>query len=186
MRKIQLKIYEFDELSEESKEKAIDNILNSYYSYNNFAEWAIDDCELLEPPKDDLVRLFGDDYKFPLIENNRKIYFSTGWRKYIDVSKGMIINNESQFLIWLGIPKYLVKEVYFNIGKDTINFEENNPEYEFTVEEIEILDSATEKFEEHCQNILNNIERDIDYRYSDEAIIEDSVNFSFFENGNIY
>lgn len=188
MRTIETKVYTFDELSKDAKQNAINNYRNQLYSGNDFAEWAIDNCSLLEPHDRELRELFGDDYKFPLIENNRKIYFSLDRDRYIDITDAAIITNESQFLTWLGIPEQMHDNVYFTIRKDTIEFEENDYNHEFNEIEQQILVEAQEKFEEHCSEILTSIEADIDYRYSDEAIIDDiiSYGYEFTENGNIY
>ena len=63
MRTEEITIYEFHELSEKAKQKAIENVRESYYVYNEFSEWVIDDCCLLEPPHKELENLFGDKYK---------------------------------------------------------------------------------------------------------------------------
>jgi len=188
MKTLELKIYDFQELTKEAKEKAIENYREKLYEYNDFAQWAIDDCSLLEPQNKELENLFGKNYNFPLLENNRKIYFSLDRNRYIDISNAIIVNNEYQFLLWLGIPEKMIENVYFKIGEDTIEFEENDYQHEFTEKENEILKNAIEKFENHCENILDRIEKDIDYRFSDEAIIEElEINsFEFLENGEIY
>lgn len=199
MRTETTQIFAFDELSDEAKEKAIENIRNDYYNENEFAEWAIDDCYLLEPPQKELTELFGDDFyqklnkgeKYldsTLLKNNRKIFFSLGRDRYIDISNAMEVKSEYYFLLWSGIPKGMHEKVYFTIGKDTINFEENDCEYTFTDKEKVIIDSATSKFEDHCEEILNRIEADIDYRFTDEAIIEDieANEWEFLKDGTQY
>lgn len=188
MKTIELKIYDFSELTEESKQNAINNIRESYYNYNEFAQWAIDDCGLFEPQNDEIQNLFGENYKFPLLENTRKLYFSLDRDRFIDVSSALIVTNEAQFLTWLGIPENMQENVCFNILKDSIEFEENDYNYEFNEIETQILIEAQEKFENHLHDVLNRIESEIDYRFSDEAIIEDiEANiFEFYKNGEIY
>ena len=189
MRIIETKVYQFDELSDEAKEKAIESVRNSYYEYNEFASWAIDNCALFEPPHKELDEMFGVDYKFPLIENTRKkIYFSTDREWYLDCENAMVITNNSQFLKWLGIPDEIAGEIVYNIftpsGKNsstTIDFSEYPSDYDSVVMD------AVDKFNDHIQDCLKIIEKDIDYRYSDEAIIEDiSENgYEFTEDGQI-
>lgn len=188
MKVINIKLFNFSELDEKAKETAIEQYRYKLYEYNNFANWVIDDCSLLEPSETELINIFGEKYRFPLIENNRKIYFSLDRDRYIDVSNAMIVNNEYQFLIWLGIPEQMHDKVYFTIGKDTIEFEENDFNYNFNNTENNILEDAVCKFEEHCESILNRIESGIDYRFTDEAIIEDILcnEVEFFEDGSIY
>ena len=191
MRTVRTKVYNFEELSQEAKQVAIEEIRNSHYEYNDFASWAIDDCALLEPIEKELTDLFGTEYKFPLIKNNRKVYFSLDRDRNIDISNAMEIQNNTQFLKWLGIDesKFLDEDGFsildYKIGKDTIEFDTTDWNIEFTKEQEEILENAVKKFEEHCEDILRSIEREIDYRFTDEAIIEDieSNDYEFLKKG---
>lgn len=198
MRIIETKIYSFSELSDEAKEKAIESVRESYYESNDFAYWALDDCYLFEPKYEELIKLFGDGFYQklnggtgePLIGNNRKdIYFSAGRDWFLDCTKAMEINNERYFLLWLGIPEKIVDDVQFNIytpsGRNadtTITIEYDGDGYN------EELCAAEAKFNEHIDDCLRRIERDIDYRFTDEAIIEDiEVNeIEFTEDGEKY
>ena len=179
MKTLELKIYEFTELSNEAKEAAIENIRNTYYECNDFCQWAIDDCALLEPLNKELTEILGKDYKFPLIENNRKIYFSLDRNRYIDISNAMTITDDDDFFKWLGIDENLFLDddgfliLDYKIGKDTIEFETNDFNINFSDEQNKILDIAIEKFESHCNDILARIESDYEYRLTDEAIIQD-------------
>jgi len=194
MRTVRHKVYTFNELNKESQEVAIEEIRNSYYEDNDFANWAIDDCSLLEPIESELTELFGEDYDFPLIKNNRKVYFGTDRSRYIDISNAMEIQNSTQFLLWLGIKEsdFLCEEGFFiidyKIGEDTIEFDTTDWSIEFTKEQETILESAIKKFESHCEDILKRIETDIDYRFSDEAIKEDILanEYEFLSNGKQY
>jgi len=108
MKVIKTKVYTFNELSEAAKEVAIEAMRESYYKYNEFASWAIDDCSLLEPDHAELTKLFGKEYNFPLLLNSRnKLYFDTG-RGSIDISNAMQVQNSVQFLQWLGLDKRLI------------------------------------------------------------------------------
>lgn len=187
MRTIELKLYSFDELTEQAKQKAIKQIRNSYYEDNNFAEWAIDDCALLEPPQEEMYKLFKDNYNFPLIKNNRQVYFSLDRDKHIDISKAMEIQNSTQFLTWLGLDKDLIDKVDYTIEADTIEFADQSLE-DFSDKENLVLTKAVFKFDNHCKEILKRIEQDIDYRYTNEAIIEDieGNDYEFLETGEIY
>jgi hypothetical protein len=176
MRTIETKVYEFNELSEEAKEKAIDNMRTRMYDWD-IHYWVIDDCYLLNPKGiNDLI-----------IGNTRKIYYSLDRDRYIDISNGMEINNDIAFLEWLKIPFDIHDKVYYTIGKDTIEFEENEDGYTFTENELEILDNAKEIFEDHCHWVLNCIESSVEYYFSDEGVIEDIQcnEYEFTEKGNI-
>ena len=183
MRTIETTVYSFDELNDSAKEKAIENIRESYYRYNDFSEYVLDDCYLLEPRREEL-NIF-PEYKDILIKNNRKIYYSLDRNKYIDISGAMEIQDSRLFLKWLGLDDDLIDKVDYTILKDEIEFS-NQSDDEFTDDEITILEDAEIKFNLHCQDILNSIEESIDYCFSDESIIEDiyANELEFTEDGN--
>lgn len=194
MRTIETTVYKFNELVEDAQQNAIEKIRDFYYEYNDFVSLAIDDCALLEPPHKELEDLFGTEYDFPLIKNNRKVYFSLGRDRNIDISNAMEISSHNQFLLWLGIKEsdFLDEEGFsildYKIGTDTIEFDTTDYSIEFTKEQETILEMAKEKFEEHCEDILKGIEKEIDYRFTDEAIIEDILanDYEFLSNGEQY
>jgi hypothetical protein len=187
MRTIRTKVYQFSELSEQAKENAIEQVRGSYYEYNDFAEWAIDDDYLFEPKHDELVRLFGSNFyeemnkgkKYtdpPMIGNKRKkIYFDCDRGSYLDCAEAMEINNDSYFLKWLGIPAEM--EVSYEIftpsgrNRDTtieiLSIPDMTPEIEAAISKAE------QKFNDHIQDCLNCIRESIEYYFTDEAIIED-------------
>jgi len=194
MRTIRTKVYKFDELVVDAQQNAIEKVRSEYYEDNDFASWAIDDCALLEPIEKELTDLFGTEYNFPLIKNNRKVYFSTDRDRYIDISNAMEIQNTTQFLKWLGINEsdFLDEEGFsildYKIGKDTIEFDTTDWSIEFTKEQETILETAKEKFEEHCEFILKGLENELDYRFTDEAIVEDIIanDYEFTKDGKIF
>lgn len=177
MRTITTTIYSFDELSEQAKQKAIENIRECYYVDNDFAQWVIDDCSLLEPKE-----LQNEDSI--LIENNRKVYFDLDRNKHLDISQAMEIKNSTKFLKWLGLNDNLIDKVDYTIHADEIEFS-NQSDDEFTEGDMIVLDLAEEKFKNHCNYILERIEMGIEYRYSDEGITEDIYNndWEFTEDG---
>jgi len=189
MRTIRTKVYQFNELNENAKEKAIENYRNEEH---DFAEWSIDDCALLEPTDIELRELFGADYNFPLIKNNRTdIYFDTDRNRFLDCSKAIEITNDKQFLAWLGIDiniEGLEDIVYsfftpsFRNADTTIDFDNYSSDFD------EVILLAQSKFNTHIQEVLKRIEASIDYRYSDEAIIEDieANEYEFTAAGNIF
>lgn len=185
MKTIRINIYSFNELSETAKQKAIETVRESYYEYNDFLDWAIDDCALLEPPHKELTTLFGGNYNFPLLKNNRKIYFSLDRNRYIDISNAMEVTNRVQFLTWLGLGSELIDKVEYNIEPDSIDIYSYE---DLSDSEIEAVENATEKFKEHCQTVLNRIETAYEYRFTDEAIIDDieANEMEFLIDGSMY
>ena len=199
MQTIKIEIYEFNELSNEAKENAIEQIRQKRYNYNDYVNWIIDDCYLFEPKHDELFKLFGSEYSkmtIPLIGNSRKnIYFDFERNRHIDSSEAMIINNEKMFLSWLEIPENMFDKIYFTIKStnsrypDTyISFEENECDYQFSDIELKIFENANDKFSNHMENVLKQIEQYYDYCFSDASLIEEieANSYQFTEDGVIY
>ena len=170
MRTITKNIYKFEELTDNAKEKALENL--RYIFGDDACHWAIDDCYLFAPDLNDC-----DDDLF--MQNNRSIYYSLDRDRFIDISKGMVILDSQKFLAWIGIPNDI--DVSYAIGKDTIEFEDYPTEFS------DVVDSAIDKFESHCRTILQRIERSYDYYLSDENMIEmaELNDLEFYENGDI-
>jgi hypothetical protein len=185
MRTIETKIYQFNELSEKSKEVAIEDFRENKYGDSYILDWIVDDCYLLEPKHDDLVASLGSLYKDLIIENNRKVYFSLDRDRHIDISNAMVIKDDYLFLKWLGLPDELIDEVSYTIGRDTIYFEKY-PFEEYPNQDI--IDNAVEKFESHCEDILRRIESSYEYQFSDEYIIDEIISneYEFLDNGKIF
>lgn len=184
MKTIEVQIYHFNELSEAAQQIAIDQFRQRKYEDSSVFDWAIDDCFLFEPNHKEMETLFSEEYtklKKPVIANTRKnIYFDTERNKHLDADEGIEITNEKMFLIWLGIPEEMHEKIYFTIKNnwarypDTIiRFEENDSDYQFTDQENVILENAAEKFSDHMDEVLDRIEKSIDWQFSDECIAED-------------
>lgn len=187
MRTIETKIFKFEELNPEQQQQAIEKFREKLYQHNDFAEWAIDDCFLLNPPHKEVVKLTTELKDDILIKNNRTIYFDLGRGRHLDISKAMEVQDNDLFLKWLGVTDRMIREeiVYFTIGKDTIEFEENDYNIDFSGRDLRILKRAKEKFEDHCSQILKDIEASIDYNFTDEAIKEsiECNDYEFTEDG---
>lgn len=188
MKTLRLKIYKFNELNKKAKEVAIEQIRNNYYENNDFGSWAVDDCALFEPKQQELD-LIGFAGEF-LIKNTREsIYFTTDQNKYLMCAKAMQITNDDLFLKWLGIPNECLNDIVyslFNSGyrndSTKINFDNYLSMYDNAIE------NATKKFNNHIQDVLKRIKADIDYRFTDEAIIDDieANEYEFLSNGKQY
>jgi len=194
MKTIEINLYKFDELTQDVKQKVIDKFREIKYNDSYVSQWAVDDCYLFEPKHDELVQLFGEDYlklKEPILGNSRKVYFDTDRCRHLDASQGIIVNNEQMFLKWLGIEYPLQENIYFNIKTNSrhsdtvIEFESIS---ELAEHEIEILNSASEKFDNHMNWVLNKIDESIEFQYSDECIIDDIMinDYDFTEYGEQY
>jgi len=192
MRTIETKVFNYEELNKEAQDNAIEAVRETYENGNDFWEWAVDDCALFEPREKELIELFGEDYNFPLIKNTREsIYFDTDRNRFLDCEKAMEITNKRQFLLWLGIDTNIegLNEIEFDIftsnyrNADTvINFDNYSSDFD------EVIYNAENKFKDLIEDVLERIEADIDYRFTDEAIIEDieANGYEFTEDGAIY
>jgi hypothetical protein len=198
MKTIEINIYSFEELSEQAQQKAIDQMREKYYEHNDFGHWAVDDCSLFEPPHEELSKLAAEDnrqYEFPMIENTRKnIRFSTDRNWYLDCAEAMHITDESLFLDWLGISENLRndEDFYWKIYTPSYGNADTKLEIECSHENAnwyeDEISAAIEKFSSHINDCLVNIQNDIEYRYTNEAIEEDikANAIEFTEDGTIY
>ena len=195
MRTQRIKIYKFEELSNDSKQVAIESIRQDYYLGNDFALWVVDDCSLFEPLQTELDLIGFDSNKGFLIENTRKeIYFDTERNSFLDCEEAMVIKDNTLFLKWLGITEKLAENIEFEIytpnnrnADTTIEFSEGYS-CEFSEKDLIVLENATKKFNNHIQSVLKRIEADIDYRFTDEAITEDILanDYEFLKSGKQY
>jgi hypothetical protein len=182
MKTIEIELYSFDELTKDAKDNAIEQIRQRRYNDYDLIHWIIDDCYLFEPAHDELIKLCGLEYEklsTPIFKNTRKLYFDLERNRHIDASNAIEITNEKMFFQWLEIPDNMYDKVYFTIQKtysrhpDTfILFQENDCQYEFTDQELKILENAKDKFSDHMETVLNRIESSYNYYFTDESIIE--------------
>jgi len=190
-------VYEFNELSEKSKKIALQKYHDRMHDYFDMNFYIFDDCYLFEPKHDYLINLFGNEYgelKNPIIGNNRKnITYNDYYGLTLQINKAIEINNDKLFLLWLEIPLSMYDKVFYTFsstrnGNTKIEFVENDKNYEFTNDELIILENAENIFNSHICSIAKNIQQDIGYHFSDENIIEEINNNEvyFFENGTIY
>jgi hypothetical protein len=167
------------------------------YNYFDINLYIFDDCYLFEPKHDELINLFGNEYgklKNPIIGNNRKnIIFNDYYGLTLQINKAIEINSDKLFLLWLEIPLSMHDKVFYTFlsnrnGNTKIEFVENDTNYEFTNDELNILHNAENIFNSHICSIAKNIQDNIDFHFSEPVIIE-NINENevyFFENGTIY
>ena len=191
MRTIITKVYKFDELNDEAKAVAIEWYKNLD---NDFAEWAVDDCALFEPTQTELdfIGFENNNGNKFLIKNTREsIYFDIDRNRFLDCAVAMDVTDDELFLKWLGIDRNLegLGDITFNIftsgyrnADTTIDFDD------YTSDNDNAIENATKKFDKHIQDVLKRIEADIDYRFTDEAIIDDieANEYEFLSNGKQY
>jgi hypothetical protein len=197
--------FTFDELSQEAKKNAIQNVREEMweggYGADDIPSWVIDDDYIFEPTHDEMVATFGPNYNDsldgnPMIANDRDdiSYVSKDDQNYfLHCKKALNITNDGMFFGFLGIPPYFWDEIsyYFeDSGTYTkIEFEiENEVEMDSSQLSrlIEYLDKASEKFRKHMDSVLTRITRDIEDQYEDEQIKDriESNDIIFDSEGN--
>src|SRR5574343_315630 len=105
--------FTYDELSEESKDFALENIregmYDGKYGASDIPEWVIDDDYLFEPSEQELLNVFGANYHeylgdSPMIANSREniSYISKSDQNYyLNCADDLDITHEEMFLGWL-------------------------------------------------------------------------------------
>ena len=193
----------YSELSESAKATAIQAVRFNIEEdqAQDAYDWAIDDCSLFEPPHAEMAALLGDDYyernshngygQF-VFQNNRKGIEFDDYNRDVQIATALEITNPKMFKIWLGVP-----EIFHHIGIEILDhngrtvIEMENP---FISEDPRhgvmnsIIESASEKFEAHIDQIGKNIMRGVEEYFSDENIeqkIEDGLDYEFAEEGHI-
>ena len=204
MRKLELDVFQFSELTEEAQKKAIQSVRKQYEETDrghDFPLWAIDDCSLFEPKESELKEIFEESYYVNIgdpfmIKNNRdgiRFDLDSG---IIYSAEAMEITNRSMFMKWLGLSESLSKRI---TDMELLDDEGRTTEVEFyfetedvlklTEEEESNLESARAKFRDHMFYVLRKIQSDVDYRWSDEGIQDDIENgsdgFEFTKTGKI-
>lgn len=201
-------IYTYDELSPEAKETAREEVREEMKQNERHEsyDWAIDDCSLLEPPHDEMVKYCGNNYyeenRTPdgkygqfVFKNKRKgIQFDED-DGTLNIEDALEITNKRMFKLWLGIPEMFHHTVGYEIytppypGSTTIELfhEELNGEVMGDVL-TGILESAKDKFDSHISDIHSKILRGMEDYFDDENVeyrIEDA-NYEFQEDGSIW
>ena len=198
--------FSFDQLSEESKKNAINNVREGMYEGEygayDIAEWVVDDDYLFEPTHKELEEVFGSKYNkdlkdHPMIGNTRNdiSYIGKDDRNYyLHCSKALDINHEEMFLSWLGFSLIFWYDTSYEfVDKGTyttIEFEFLSNDDNFTERQIQLwdkeADDATDRWETHMSQVLDRITESIQSEYEDEGIEQriESMNILFDEAGN--
>ena len=164
MRTIEIKVYKFEELDKQTKEKVINNYRYINVEHSTWYEWI----------KEDFSRLGLEIQEFDLDRGNyAKIYIDN----FEDTSKNIIEYFGDSVLI-----KQTAKNYLDEFNKIQANFKED----EDIERELEILDEEYEK--EYSEDILSYLRANYEYEISDEAIIEtiEANDYDFTTEGKIY
>lgn len=199
---------QFSELSKEAASNAIEIVRQERYEDSDICEWAIDDSELFEPPHEEMVELFGENYyegngnEFMLDNTKPKSISFVGKQDqnhYLHCSKSIDVTNNNLFYRWLGIPARFHKYIYYTFGD---GYSRSNTGIDFQIDDhqgfdekfgaegetilAEYFEKAEKKFDSHMDYVLTKISSCIDSQYEDDAIIDhiESNEITFDEDGN--
>lgn len=164
MRTIEIKVYKFEELDKQTKEKVIEN-----YRYIN-----VEDTFWYECIKEDFSTLGLEIQEFDLGRGNyAKIYIDN----FEDTSNNIIAEFGDSVPI-----KQTAKNYIDEFNKIQANYKEDEDIWR----EIGMLDEEYQK--EYSEDILSYLREDYDYQVSDEAIIEEmkANDYDFTTEGKIY
>lgn len=164
MRTIEIKVYKFEELDKQTKEKVIDN-----YRYIN-----VEDTFWHECIKEDFSTLGLEIQAFDLDRGNyAKIYIDN----FEDTSKNIIEEFGDSVLI-----KQTAKNYLDEFNKIQANFKED----EDIEREVEILDEEYQK--EYSEDILSYLRLNYEWEITNEAVIDTikANDYDFTTNGKIY
>ena len=164
MKTIEIKLYKYEELDKQTREKVIEN-----YRYIN-----VENTFWYDWIKDDFNRLGLEIQAFDLGRRNyAKIYIDN----FEDTSKNIIEEFGDSVLI-----KQTAKNYIDEFNKIQATFKTN----EYIEKEVEILDEEYEK--EYSEDILSYLRAEYEYQISDEALDEFFINndFDFTIEGKIY
>ncbi len=188
-----IKLYEFSELPEKAKEKALDK-----YRYINVGDgfWHDYDGKTGFSAKE-LKRMRVDVKDAPdELIHWKNMYFDLDYNyRYIQFTDADFTNDEVARK-FLSVPKELWKKVYWSFvnknyggsshGTTRLEYESQTGE-DFTDKQREILDRAVERFSDKMEEVLKGLDSSYEYATSDEAIIEtfEAEEYTFNIDGKI-
>ena len=194
----EIKIYKFEELSEEAKEKALSQYRNEMEENESWEaqNWAIDDCALFEPKHDEMVDAVGPDYyekNGEFVMANRRTGINTDGY-YLNIQEALEITNSTMFKKWLGVPDMFIDNVDYDISTDngstSIELEHDRLIGDPLADALTgILDNAETKFSNHIEDIIRRIELGTEEYFSADNVmdrIEEDSELEFLKDGTIW
>lgn len=164
MKTIEIKVYKFEELDKQTREKVIENYRYINVEHSTWYDWI----------KEDFNRLGLEIQEFDLGRRNyAKIYIDN----FEDTSKNIIEEFGDSVLI-----KQTAKNYINEYEKIQANFKVD----EDIEREVELLDEQYEK--EYSEDILSYLRSNYDWETSDEAIYQtiEANDYDFTTEGKIY
>ncbi len=189
MRTKQIKIYKFDELSKEAKDKAIENQRSNdgYLDYEWFNYLHEDFIAELNTIGVDCEGFWWDldkskEFKASgiIVTNEQKLLKSAGLTKWLIING---LRGEKTLIHSIGLDEYGEAEVEIDFeNEDNLSIKE---EVEREGEVKELNEKITEFIKEKFEKFWRKLQKDYDYLMSDEGIKEDleANDYEFNEDG---
>lgn len=179
-------LYQYDELSEDAKERALEwasdiNVDYEWWDFDGLTGFSAKEIAKyhLRPDAPDLLT-----YKH--------LYFDIDRGDFIQFDGAEFADDETARK-FLGVPRQLWEQVYWRINaipyRDTttrLEYEAQAWDKEFTAKQTEILDRAVERFADKMHDCLKGLRDSYEYLTSQEAI-EDTIRaneYTFDEEGH--
>lgn len=164
MKTIEIKVYKFEELDEQTREKVIEN-----YRYIN-----VDSTFWYDWIKEDFIRLGLEIKEFDL-----------GYRNYVKIYIDNLEETSKSIIEEFG-DSVLIKQTAKNYINEYEKIQANFKEDEDIEREVELLDEQYEK--EYSEDILSYLRSNYDWETSDEAIYQtiEANEYDFTIDGKIY
>lgn len=170
---------DFKHLSKGEKIKALDNFGDWWNDVmaQDFPNYLVSNQYLLEPLHVLLQQTFGEN-PYENIEGEPMIAYDGDDlefdmdRNTLNIGDAIRINDSDAFLKFLGISDDLIPEVHYTFGADTINFEENDSEYEFTESDQKQLDDAHIIFRKYTNDLMKQMKDEHNFYFSREMLLD--------------
>lgn len=186
-----INLYSFNELSDEAKEKVLDNnryinVEDSFwYDYDGKTGFSAKEIKKYHLKLEESGDLLAYKNLWFSLDQNYYIQFDQCKFAYPDTARK-----------FLGVPQKLWDNVYWSFenknyggsshGTTKLCYE-NQGDNDFTPKEIEILDNAVSRFNDKMEEALSDLKMNYEYQTTDEAIKETiEINeYTFTEDGKM-
>jgi len=180
------KVYKYNELSEEQKEKVLNNLCDIGVDY----DWWECDCMTGFTSKE------MKECRLPDLLTYKDMYFSIDRAWYIQFTDCSFADSEVARK-YLKVPKKLWNNTYFSFenrhysgssnGTTKLIYEPQDNYAKFTPKQLEILERAADRFNDKMEECLKNLRDDYEYRTSRKGIEKmiEMNDYEFTEEGRI-
>ena len=209
IKKLEFKVWKFEDAPDDLKEKIIEKLRDSKYEFGD--DWFADYDGIIYDKKTNI----GD---YDVFENYSKKYYDLDRGQFIQFPD-LVVKDEKKLAKMIGIPESLRKKIDFRfVSEDErntklifidagynyneIDLEESYDTYKepmyadehyrsedkpMTKKEFNILIKASENWDDLMHSAWSGLRDNYEYQFTDEALKEDAISneYEFDEEGNI-